>query len=84
MEPMTIYFHALKDKKLDYVKQYLAERFSSIEIIVEFENDIIRTSQLHMKSYEARILIDLDNNVKSCCVKYLQKNFYKKYQCTIL
>jgi len=84
VEPMTIYFHTLKDKKLDYVKTYLSERFSSIEIIIEFENDIIRINKIHTKNYEARIIIDSYENVKSCSVKYLHKNFYKKYQCTIL
>ena len=84
VEPMTVYFHNLKDKKLDYVKKFLLDRFDSIEFIIEFENDIIKTYKIHRKKYEAKIIIDSDENVKSCSVKYLHKNFYKSYQCIIL
>ena len=84
VEPMTIYFHNLKNKKLEDVKTYLLDRFDSIEFIVEFENDIIRINKIHTKKYESKIIIDLDENVKSCYVKYLHKNFYKSYQCIIL
>jgi hypothetical protein len=81
---MTVYFHTLKDKKLDDVKKYLLDRFDSIEFIEEFENDIIRTSKIHNKNFEALIIINSDNIVKSCCVKYLHKNIYKSYKCNIL
>lgn len=68
---MTDYFHTLKDKKLEEVKRYLLDQFDSIEFIEEFENDIIRTSKIHNKKYEALIIIDSNEIVKSCSVKYL-------------
>lgn len=81
-EPMTIYFHNVKNKKLEDVKIYLLDRYDSLEFIIEFENDIIRTSKLHTKNYEAKIIIDSDENVKSCSVKYLNK--IKDNKCIIL
>ena len=81
-EPMTIYFHNVKNKKLEDVKTYLLDRYDSLEFIIEFENDIIRTSKLHTKNYEAKIIIDSDENVKSCSVKYLNK--IKDNRCIIL
>jgi hypothetical protein len=80
---MTVYFHTLKDKKLDDVKKYLLDRYDSIEFIEEFENDIIRTSKIHNKNFEALIIINSDNIVKSCSVKYLNK-IKSNNTCTIL
>ena len=82
VEPMTIYFHNVKNKKLEDVKTYLLDRYDSLEFIIDFENDIIRTSKIHTKKYEARIIIDSDENVKSCSVKYLNK--IKDNKCLIL
>lgn len=82
VEPMTIYFHNVKNKKLEDVKTYLSERYDSIEFIIEFENDIIRINKIHTKNYEARIIIDSYDNVKSCSVKYLNK--FKDNKCNIL
>lgn len=73
MNPMTVYFHTLKDKKLDDVKKYLLDRYDSIEFIEEFENDIIRTSKIHNKNFEALIIVNSDNIVKLCSVKYINK-----------
>lgn len=84
VEPMTIYFHNLEGKNIEEVKNFLLDRFDSLEFIIDFENDIIRTYKIHTKKYEARIFIDINNIVKSCSVKYLHKNFYKSYQCIIL
>jgi len=70
---MTVYFHTLKDKKLDDVKKYLLDRYDSIEFIEEFENDIIRTSKIHNKNFEALIIVNSDNIVKLCSVKYINK-----------
>jgi hypothetical protein len=81
-EPMTIYFHNLENKKLDEVKKYIMDRYDSIEFIIEFENNIIHINKMHTKNYEARIIIDLNNNVKSCYVKYLHK--IKNNNCMIL
>ena len=79
---MSVYFHTQKNKKLDDVKKYLLDKYDSIEFIVEFENDIIRTSKLHTKNYEAQIIIDSDEIVKSCSVKYLNK--IKDNKCLIM
>ena len=81
-EQMTLYFHTQKNKKLEDVKKYLLDRYDSIEFIIEFENDIIRTYKIHTKNYEARIIIDSDEIVKSCSVKYMNK--IKDKQCIIL
>jgi len=72
-----------KNKKIDDVKKYLLDRFDSIEFIVEFENDIIRTSKIHTKKYEALIILDSNDIVKSCSVKYINKNKLNN-TCTIL
>jgi hypothetical protein len=55
-DQMTFYFHNVKNKKLEDVKTYLLDRYDSIEIIIDFENDIIRTSKIHTKNYEAKII----------------------------
>ena len=80
---MTLNFHMQKNKKIDDIKKYLLDKFDSIEFIVEFENDIIRTSKLHTKKYEALIIIDSNEIVKSCCVKYINK-IKPNNTCTIL
>jgi hypothetical protein len=81
---MTLYFHTQKNKKIEEVKRYLLDRYDSIEFIVEFENDIIRTSKIHTKNYEALIIIDSNEIVKSCSVKYLNKITHNTNNCIIL
>ena len=70
---ITMYYHTLKNKKLEEAKLYLSDRYNSIEFIIEYENDIFKTTKLHSKDYEALIIIDTNNNVKSCSVKYINK-----------
>jgi hypothetical protein len=79
---MTLYFHAQRNKKLDNVIKYLSERYDSIEFIVEIEDDIVKTSKIHSKNYEALIIVDANNIVQTCSVKYLNK--IKDKKCIIL
>lgn len=71
---MIMEYHTLKNKKLEYVKKYLLELYDSIEFIIEFENDIIKTSTFHTKKYEAKIIVDSNDKVKSCYVKLIKKS----------
>lgn len=56
-EPMTIYFHNVKNKKLEDVKTYLLDRYDSLEFIIDIENDIITTSKIHSKNTKLELLL---------------------------
>jgi hypothetical protein len=84
VHPMTMYYHTQKNKKLDDVKKFLLERYDFIEFIIEYENDIIKINKIHRKNYEALIIVDTNDIVKSCSVKYLDKLKNKKNNCNIL
>lgn len=71
---MIMQYHTLKNKKLEDVKKYLLELYDSIEFIIESENDIIKTSKLHTKNYEAKIIVDSNDAVKLCYVKIIKKS----------
>jgi hypothetical protein len=70
---MIMQYHTLKNKKLEDVKKYLLDSYDSIEFIIESENDIIKTSKLHTKNYEAKIIVDSNDKVILCYVKIIKK-----------
>jgi len=73
MNQMTMHFHAQTGKKLEDVKKYLLERYDSIEIVIELENDIVKITKLHNKNFEGKIIINTNDIVTSCFVKYINK-----------
>jgi len=80
---MQMNYHTLIGLKLDKVKKYISERYSSIEFNVQYEDDIVKTLTHHDKKYEALIIINIHNVVKSCVVKLCNKNSYKNKSCII-
>lgn len=83
MNQMTMHYHTQKNKKLEDVKKFLLERYDSIEFIIEYENDVMRLSKIHGKNFEALIIVDTNDIVKSCSVIYLDKIKRQQHKCSI-